>query len=283
MYIYIHMTREFFFWAFSTHCPTLNVWRLLNVYINPHLTPYIYIFTWNPSCVQLRAARRLLHRARNRTTRVDPSAKAFVRRSQRYLFGGMSLLWMHHVYGWVITFILMSRSTDMSESSRVWMSHVTFMKEAFHGDEGVISHGCEGVMSHIWMCHVFYMDGSCHLYEWVMSFIWMSRVIQMNESFHVYEWVISVTWMSHVIYIRTRHVTYVNESCHVYEWVMSFTYEWVKHLYMNESNVYTWMSHVTYMNESYHLYEWVKSFMYEWVMSFIWMSHVTYMNESCRL
>jgi hypothetical protein len=44
--------------------------------------------------------------------------------------------------------------------------------------------------SHLWMTHVTYTNGSCHIYEWVMSL--------MNQSYHIIKSVMSHTWFSYV-------------------------------------------------------------------------------------
>jgi len=141
------------------------------------------------------------------------------------------------------------------------MCHITYVNESCHT--------CEWVISRVWMSHVTHMKESWHTYEWVMSHKWMSHGTHMNESWHTYEWIMAHIWMS--------HITRMNESWHTYEWVMS----------------HIWMSHVTHTNESWHTYEWVISRVcmshathmneschtYEWVLSHIRMSHATHMNE----
>jgi len=171
-------------------------------------------------------------------------------------------------------------------------------------------HTCEWVMSHIWMCHVTHMNGSCH--KWmshvthgadvrVISHMFMNHVTHLNDSCHAYEWVMSHVWMSNGTHVNKSHIANKNESCLTYDWVMS---------HMNES-CHTWMSHATHetwrwsmwksgggrglqsqyalrirtclthkpvishMNESCHTYE--------RVMPHIWTSHATHMNESCHV
>jgi len=134
-----------------------------------------------------------------------------------------------------------------------------------------VSHDvCEGVMSHIWMSHVTYMDESCRPYKRVMSHIWMSHVTHMSESHLTYWRVMSHIWISHTYewvtsHVLTSHVTV--DTWSIYEWVMSHIC--TSHVtHMNESH--TWMSHVSRTNESCH----------GWHMIYTWMSYVTHMNES---
>jgi len=209
---------------------------------------------------------------------------------------------------------------DMSESSHVWMSHVTHMNASCHIHEWD--------MLYIWMSHVtfsrtlllrvpFYIlsaAGRSEISE--SSHIWMSHVTQMNESCH--------TWMSHVTFYHLMplrvhfhilsaqvdliwvslvkrvnesrhntsmsHVTHTNESCHTYEWGMPWRMRHVTFYHTIPLRVpfncllaadkfdfvyvmpHIWMSHVT---------------THQWVMAHIWMSHVTstngeskHMNES---
>ena len=102
------------------------------------------------------------------------------------------------VYEWVMSHI--SRHPDRCQGwikwdaapcSLVWVMSRTDLE-------------CQWVMSHRWMRHVSYMNGSCFLIhstgkylsqavricEWVMSHIWMSHVSFMDESGLVNEWVV---------------------------------------------------------------------------------------------
>jgi len=89
--------------------------------------------------------------------------------------------------------------------SRICMSDVAHMNEPYHTYEGVLSHiwlchvKYDWVISHTWMCHVTHMNESCCTYECVISHIWMSHVTHMNDSCHTNEWVMSHIWLSHVI------------------------------------------------------------------------------------
>jgi len=143
-------------------------------------------------------------------------------------------------------------------------------------------------MSHVWMRHVPYMNGTCHthththtrntyhiasniacrlLYKWVMSHIWMTHVLRMNESCSTYGWVMSRIWIG--------HVPHMCNSCPISKWVMS----------------HVWMSHVPY--------KWVMSHMHTTRTAlqltshldgavWVWCCHtpinitLTHVNESCH-
>ena len=67
-------------------------------------------------------------------------------------------------------------------------------------------------MWHVWMGHVTYMNGSCHIYEWVMAHVQWSHVPRSG---------ISDTTCVEYTCRQLRHATYVNGTCHIYEWGMS--------------------------------------------------------------
>jgi len=101
----------------------------------------------------------------------------------RYPWETVSLL---RVYGWVMSRVWMSNVTRMNESSHVWKSHVTSVKEmSVRRPWETISlrRVYKWLMSYTWISHV--------AYEWVMSHVWTSLVTCMNVSCHMYECVVS--------------------------------------------------------------------------------------------
>jgi len=81
--------------------------------------------------------------------------------------------------------------------SRIWMSHVTHMKESRHAHEWVRSH----------------VNGSGNTYEWVMSHI---RIQTNNTPLLPPGTVMSLTHMS--------HGTHTHESWHTHAWVMAVSH-----------------------------------------------------------
>jgi len=143
------------------------------------------------------------------------------------------------------------------------------------------------------MCHVIYVNESCHKHLWIKSHIWMNHLMYINASCHVYEshtrWVMSSIRTSHAN-TSMCHVIIREESRHVHPWVMPHI-EWVL--------LHIWMRHVMYMDESCHIQPCVKSYLWisivaytnehEWVMSRTSMSHFiysthqfTYINAPCH-
>jgi len=128
------------------------------------------------------------------------------------------------------------------------------------------------------MCHVSYMNESCHSHEWVTSHIWIVHGNCKSAEKCAVRAVPTCVRVcsSHVIHFLVWHNSFIDfrkprqnwglfsndvcswhESCHTYECVTS----WV------------WISHVTYVCHGTHVNE-----SYEWVTSHIWMSDITHMN-----
>ena len=71
---------------------------------------------------------------------------------------------------------------------------------------------------------IWYINQSCHTYEWIMSHIWMSHVPHVNDSCHTYEWVVShmnescrFQIIPNMIYIvMTRRSDKFNFSKHIF-------------------------------------------------------------------
>jgi len=85
------------------------------------------------------------------------------------------------------------------------------------------------VTSHTSMCHVMYMNESCHIHQCVMSYTLMSHLTYMNVSCHTYECVILRTsmrsWHTYewvMPHTSMRHFMYTNEFCHIHECIMSY-------------------------------------------------------------
>jgi len=133
---------------------------------------------------------------------------------------------------------VMSQTVD---SSRIWMSHVTYEWVMSTAVDLLLSSAASAICAHTLATFV---DDARHVCECVMSHMWMRHVTYVNASCHKRIRLAPVfcrrdPWMS--------HVTHVNEPCH--RWMSHVTNKWVK-FQMHESR-HIWMSHVTH--------EWVMS------------------------
>jgi len=143
------------------------------------------------------------------------------------------------------------------------MSHVTTVMILGVSD---MTRAYAWVMSHKYMCHVIYMNESCHTDRmshvtrinvrrwWHDSCIWMSHVAQIHESRHIHGWVVPHRWNESYDICQCQALAtwlvHVNTSCHTNTWEKS----------------HTWMGRVTQI---------------EWVMLHMPMRGVSDMTRAC--
>ena len=109
----------------------------------------------------------------------------------------------HHDYEYVIFMFV------------TWCIQAEFMYAWNDSFANESSHIQQCVTSRICMSHSTYINESCHIY--LMSLHSQNKkCIHTSAARHKYSWVIANTSMSHVIH--------VNESCHVYQCAMSYVW-----------------------------------------------------------
>jgi len=147
---------------------------------------------------------------------------------------------------------------DMTHS---YMRHDSFKWDADESClmcECVISYIYQWVMSHVWMSHVSYMNGSCLIYEWVMPHIWMGHASQVSSILDADECDMTHSHMRHDSFI---YETWLIRMRRGWVWHDSFTYE-------------TWLIHVWDMTHSYMRHD---SFIWDAdecdMTHFIWDAH----------